>query len=148
MPDKICIFVKGATRRGKSKSIIALINKMGNANHSQIWTNNGDDIQGVVSFMGKKIALCSDNKPNNGSAKWIKSVILEKSCDIIIAACRRGGKTQDPLLVNLNQNDYTVIEVYPFRNPNAQYSKQEAELFSTALADSILNIIINTIKNE
>lgn len=148
MTNKVCIFVKGATGRGKSKSLVALVNKMGIANYSQIWTNDGADIRGVVTYMGKKIALCSDNKPNSGSVEWIKSVILEQSCDIIIVACRSGGRTQDPLIYDLGQYGYVTIEAYPFRKPNAQYSMQETKLLSTAFSESILNIITNTINNE
>lgn len=95
MSDKICLYVKDVTYRGESKNLIALANKMGIANHSLIRINDGADIRGVVSFMDKRVASCSDYRPNNDSVVRIKSIILDMSSDIIIYSCRRVGKNQD-----------------------------------------------------
>lgn len=142
MANKICIFVKGASNRGKSKAIIALAKLLGVSLDSPMWINGGAEVRGITNFKDKKVALCSNGDPGCHSVEWVRQMaIQQEKCDVIVVACRRGGNTQDPLLPDLKNGTYEVIEAYPFRKPNSSYSHQEECLLSGALAISIMQLI-------
>lgn len=142
MANKICIFVKGASNRGKSKAIIALAKLLGVPPDSPMWINGGAEVRGITHIKDKKVALCSNGDPGCHSVEWVRqTAILQENCDVIVVACRRGGNTQDPLLQDLKNSTYEVIEAYPFRKPSDSYTYQEECLLSGAMAISIMQFI-------
>lgn len=141
MYQKVCIFVKGTSSRGKTKTIVSLANLLGIESFNQVHVAKGEYI-GTANVENGKVSLHSDGRPNGNSVDWIRNIaIQQESSDVIVAACRRGGKTQDTLLPDLYANGYEVIEAYPLRKPTGIYSQQETECFSDMLAHLIYELV-------
>ncbi len=144
---KICIFVKGASNRGKSTAILELARLLKVPKSSKCWIDKGNEIRGIHHWKGVKVGLCSNGDPGCGSLDWLRETAIEKDeCDIIVAACRRGGSTQDPILPYLEAEGYTVVETYPSMikipgNGNANY-----QILAKALAYQIF-VVMNQCEN-
>lgn len=136
-----CIFVKGAANRGKSNAICALARLLKVPPSG--WKKNGKEVEAIFDKYGKTIGLYSEGDPGCGSVDRIIDAISNKGCDIVVAACRMGGNTQDPVIDFLDRRGDEIIEIYTLRKPNAQYTSSEIELFSESIAMSLLHLIVN-----
>lgn len=141
---KVCIFVKGASNRGKSTAITELARNIGIQENSSMWFHNGLEIRGIHNLNNVNIALCSQGDPGCGSIVWIRKIAIDLyHCDVIVAACRRGGLTQDPILPYLRDMGYVVIEVSPLIISAPVCSIPEYKTLARAIAQQILYIIKN-----
>ncbi len=137
----ICIFVKGGENRGKSNAICKLAHLLNVP--PTAWTKGGKEVDVILNKYGKMIGLHSEGDPGCDSIDWIEDAISQKGCDIVVVACRTGGRTQDSAICFLNKRGDKFIEIYPIRKSNACYSDSEIELFSTSTALSLLHLISN-----
>lgn len=141
---KICIFVKGASNRGKTTSIGELARLIGVSECSDSENLNEKETIAVHNWNGVNVGLHSKGDPGCGSLDWIKdTAINEKNCEIIVAACRRGGSTQDPILPYLKEKGYTVVEVYPSMIKLPDNSQADYKTLAQALAHQILFLMCN-----
>lgn len=141
---KVCIFVKGASNRGKTTTIKALARLIWPSVDVDLMAEQPQEIRYCHSWNGIPVALCSKGDPGSDSLKWIKVTAIEQNhCEIIVAACRRGGSTQDPILPYLQENGYTIIEVYPSMIKIPCNQQPDYKILAQALAQQILYIMTN-----
>lgn len=139
---KICIFVKGAANRGKTTTIKELARLIGVSDNSDLW--DGLEIKGIQPWNGVSVALHSKGDPGSNSFEWIREKAIEQdNCEIIVAACRRGGSTQDPILPELKDKGYTIVEVYPSMIKVLDGEQANYQVLAKGLAHQILFIMNN-----
>ncbi len=141
---KICIFVKGASNRGKTTTIVSLAKLIWPSVDIELMAKQPQEIRYCHPWNEAPVALCSKGDPGSNSLKWIKETAIELNhCEIIVAACRRGGSTQDPLLPYLQEKGYTITEVYPSMIKVPGNHQPDYKNLAQALAQQILYIMIN-----
>lgn len=144
IPMKLCIFVKGAQNRGKSSTILELANELGIPDNEGRCGKGNSEIEIIRNWNGVNVGLRSKGDPGCDSLDWIKdTAINEKNCEIIVAACRRGGSTQDPILPYLKEKGYAIVEVYPSMIKLPDNSQADYKTLAQALAHQILFLMDN-----
>ncbi len=141
---KIFIFVKGASNRDKTTAITELAKTIGVDEHSDMWLPNRLEIRGVQEWKGVSVALCSQGDPGSCSVKWIKETAIDSNhCEIIIAACRCGGSTQDPILPYLREMGYTIVEVSPISISTPNFKIPDYKTLARGITQQVLFLMNN-----
>jgi len=99
----------------------------------------GDDIYAILDYRNRKIGIASMGDPGSGQEEYLRRMVEEERCEIIVCASRTKGGTVDCVDRYARKYGYRLVWLSPF----AGYGQINRNLLNDLSGDAVVRLIGN-----
>jgi len=136
MKTIICIW--GNAGIGKTSVIKRVFDKLNVSALAPI-EEPGDDIYAILDYRNRKVGIASMGDPGSGQDEYLRRMVEDEACEIIVCASRTKGWTVECVDMYAQKHGYRLVWVSPF----AGYGQINRNLLNDLSSDAIVRLICN-----
>ena len=133
---KTIIYIWGNAGIGKSTIIRRVFDKL-NVPGLAPAEEQGDDIYAILDYRNRKVGIVSMGDPGSGQNEYLRRMVEDEKCEIIVCASRTKGWTTECVDMYAQKHGYRLVWFSPF----VGYGQISRNLLNDLSSDAIVRLI-------